>query len=82
MNENQMERLVIAFENIATSLEGLHNVAQAEFSKKYAVKVWKEAKIGHIKTEEELLRESQGDTGEPLEEWLGPREKELAKDRS
>jgi hypothetical protein len=75
MNENQTERLVVAFEKLAT-------VAQAFYDKLYPTRERKDAIVTHIKTEEELLRESQGDTGEPLEEWLGPREKELAKDRS
>jgi hypothetical protein len=69
---------------MAGTLEAIEHRMAAEFAKKYPPKRQPaEATVSHVKTEEELLRESQGQTGEKdLRQWstldddetTGPRE--------
>ncbi len=86
MTPEQDERLVRSFESIAEafdfmagSVEKISETLQRNHEKTFPEKIPpKPATITHVKTEEELLREAQGGTGEPIDEWqlLGPREKE------
>ncbi len=66
------ERIILAFEKIASALEGLHNEV-SKAGKRY----WpepgqqKEAILSHVPTEEDRIRERQGiDDGKPIDEWL------------
>jgi hypothetical protein len=65
MNENQMERLVIAFETLA-------RVSEAWYNKRYPEpKAVKEAEIHYVNDPEKQLLEDQGQTGEETtEEWM------------
>jgi hypothetical protein len=78
------ERAVRALEDMAEALTSAVKLGQAWFDKLYPIKPAREAIVTHVKTEEERLRESQGNTGESIDEWaeldepeLGPREKAL-----
>jgi hypothetical protein len=63
MNENQFERLVLAFERIAAVSEKWYNATHPE-------RELKEVKITRVKTDEDRLKEEQGDTGEEsLQDW-------------
>ncbi len=90
MTPEQEERLVAAFERFAEafdfmagSIETLAKIADMDFRKRYPTKKRDvKATITHVKTEEELLKESQGQSNENLEDWTtlkeeepGPREK-------
>ena len=86
---SQEERAVRAFEDIAEALTSWVKLCQQRFEKEYPVKEPREAVVTHVKSEEERLRESQGATGEPIEQWgelndddLGPRERELLKKKA
>ena len=75
------ERAVRALEGIADALTSWVKLEQARFEKEYPVKVSKDVTITKIPSDEDRLRESLGDTGEPLAEWLdiGDREREVIK---
>jgi hypothetical protein len=66
----RLERLVVSFESIAKSLEGLN-----EESKKAGTRYWpkpgkaREIIVGGIPTEEDRIKERQG-YGVPISEWL------------
>lgn len=63
MNENQAERLVVAFESLADTLSKWYKSAYPEREPKETV-------ISRVKTDEDKLKEEQGDTGEEsLDEW-------------
>ncbi len=91
MTPEQEERFVAAFETIAESIsyiagtvESIAAIAAQDLEKRYPPKrTPAEATVTRLKTEEELLRENQGATGEEkLEDWAtlgddpttGPRE--------
>jgi hypothetical protein len=91
MTPEQEERIVCAFERIseafdfiAGTIEAMEQRQQREFALRYPPKRQPEpATISHVKTEEELLRENQGQTGErDIRQWAtldddettGPRE--------
>ena len=91
MTPEQEERIVCAFERIseafdfvAGTIEAMEQRQAREFSLRYPAKrVPEPATISHVKTEEELLRENQGQTGErDIRQWAtlsddettGPRE--------
>jgi hypothetical protein len=71
------ERAVVALESIAEALTSWCKLEQQRFEKEYPVKQAREAIVTHVQTEEERLRQEQGDTGESLEEWVGPREQAI-----
>lgn len=85
--EELREREVVAFEGIGAALITIcaamvmrNEIEQAWFDKKYPVRgEVRDAEVTHLKTEEERLREEQGDTGETDEEWIGSREAGLIK---
>lgn len=90
MTPEQEERFVAAFEQIAEAVDFIAGTIEAmelrqarEFSILYPPKRQpNDATVSHVKTEEEQLRESQGQTGEKtVGEWAnledestGPRE--------
>lgn len=83
MTPTEQERIVVALEQIGAALHRLADVQAQEFRLKYPpIQAPKPATITRVKTEEELLREEQGQTGEDLEAWMtlndsiGPRERE------
>lgn len=76
MNENQAERLVLAFEKMADTFQKWYVSDHPE------KKGPSEPTISYVKGPEEQMLEDQGKTGEETtEEWttLGPREREFLK---
>jgi len=65
------ERVVKSMEKIADALERAYPVRKEKGS---AVA---EAVVTHVPTEEDRIRENQGASTEPIEEWMGLREKEI-----
>ena len=72
MNEDQQERLIVSFEKAASALEGIH-----EQLKHAGTRYWPEPKpqrepvVSRVPTEEDLIRERQGDTRKvSIEKWL------------
>ena len=74
------ERLVAAFEQIAEALAGIDDTQKKQF-----VRQWpepgkrREAIVTRVPSEEDLIREEQGASDEPIEEWIGLREREYIK---
>jgi hypothetical protein len=78
MNENQAERLVNAFEKIAEALTRRATLDADRFAIEHPPRREpKDVTITKPKDDEDRLREDQGSTDEPLDEWTGRREKEL-----
>ena len=79
MTPEQEERLTLAFQSISISLSRIAIVMERESAIKYpAKKAPAEPTITYIPTDEERLKEEQGQTGEATTaEWtsLGPRER-------
>ena len=71
MTEGHDERLTAAFEKIAAALD---RIAEGMFPVK---QLGREAVVTHIPTEEDLAKQEQGYSEEPIEEWIGLREKEF-----
>lgn len=73
------DRAIAALELIGGALQSIAKTLERDHQRKYPPrKEPTEPTITHIKTDEELLRESLGETGEETtEEWLtiGPRER-------
>jgi hypothetical protein len=72
MDENSIERFVVAFEQISDALRGLH-----EEARKAGIRYWpepgkqKEAVVSHVPTEEDRIRERQGaGDNRPINQWL------------
>lgn len=75
MDNEQEERLVQALELLGSSMERLYHVMQARFDIDHPPpKERNESTVTHLKTPEDRLREAQGDSEEPIEEWVGLRE--------
>ena len=73
MTEEQEERLVAAFEQIATALTGIHDTEEKQFGKQWPErKQVREAVYSRVPTAEDRIREEQGASGGSLEEWLTP----------
>jgi hypothetical protein len=67
---SRIERLVVSFELIAKSLEGLHEeIKQAGTRYWYKPGPQREVIIGHVPTEEDRIRERQGGNI-PIDQWL------------
>lgn len=83
MNDFIQERIATALELIGDSLAAIAKVVERESQVKYPPKkAPTEPTITHILTDEERLREEQGQTGESTtEDWtsLGPRERAFVK---
>lgn len=87
MTENQEERIVSAFEQIATALTGIYDTQEKQFAKQWPErKEAREAVYSRVPNEEDIIREQLGASNESLEEWLtvpeekgyiGEREKEF-----
>jgi uncharacterized membrane protein len=72
------ERFVAAFEQIAEALAGIDDTQKRQFAKQWPEPGKKrEAVITRVPTEEDLIREEQGASDEPIEEWIGLREREF-----
>lgn len=81
-DENSMERMAAAFETIADTVVAMYKLQEQRFDKEYPSKPTpKDATVTRIASDEDKLREDLGDTGEPLEDWVGPRERELQKSK-
>ncbi len=82
MTPEQDERLVRAFETLSGSVTSIAKTLELDYQRKYPPKREpKDVDVTYLKSEEEQLRESQGDTGEgKTEDWLslGPRERAFA----
>lgn len=95
MTPEQEERLVVAFEKIgeavdfiAGSVDSIAKTQLKDFGKRYPAKQKNvKATVTHVKTDEERLKEDQGQTDETLDEWTtlaeeepGPHEKKWLED--
>jgi hypothetical protein len=70
MNEDQEERLVTAFEQIATALTGIYETEKRQFVKQWPKqKKRREAVYSRVPTDEDRLREEQGASSQPIEKW-------------
>jgi len=82
-DSGHIERLTVAFESIAESLFTIATLREREYDMKYPQKKGpSEPTITYIPTDEERLKEEQGQTGErTTEDWtsLGPRERAFVK---
>lgn len=71
VNSEIAERFLLAFESIAESLKGLN-----ESGGKTVSKIWpetskpREAVITRVPNEEDIIRENQGASSKPIEDWL------------
>src|SRR5271170_1332486 len=71
MSEDQFERLVLAWERIAKALEGLNDTDKKRLAKEYPRRrTVREAVVTRVKNEEDRLREHQGASNQPLNNWL------------
>lgn len=92
MTGEQLERLVQSFERIAESLGAICVNQQRRYEQDYPErKEPRDAVITRIKTEDDLVKERQGATNEPVGEWLtgyedsefiGAREKAFLEDQA
>jgi hypothetical protein len=77
MTENQEERIVSAFEQIAIALAGIYDTQEKQFAKQWPErKEAREAVYSRVPNEEDLIREQLGASNESLDEWLTIPEKE------
>ena len=83
MAEDFEERLVAAFEQMATALTGIHDTQEKQFAKQWPErKEVHEAVYSRVPTEEDLIREEHGASDESLEDWLTvPKEEEYIGER-
>ena len=74
-----MERIASVFEVVADTLVAMLNLQQQRFDREYPARNKRDAVVTHLPTEEEKLKQEQGQTDESLDEWmsLGPRERML-----
>ncbi len=92
MTNDQEERLVLAFEQIAIALTGIDGTQQRQFAKQWPKrKKVREAVVTRIPSEEDRIREQHGSGTQPIEQWysdlceedeagnetIGPREREF-----
>lgn len=83
-----VERIAEAFDFMAGSLDSIAKTQLKDYAKRYPAKQKNvKATVTHVKTEEERLKEDQGQTNESLEDWTtltteppGPREKQWLED--
>jgi hypothetical protein len=83
MTDDQMnafvERFVLSFEKIGTALEGLNETYRRHLDKHYPARPERrEAVVSRVQTEEDKIREAQGASAEPLDQWLSEVEDEEA----
>lgn len=84
MDYEQEERMVTAIEWIAEALRGLNDRSERAFAKQYPERERKEAIGSRVPTAEDIIKEKQGVSDKPAEEWLtgdgefiGQREREF-----
>lgn len=71
------ERFVLSFEKIAAALEGMDETYRRHLDKLYPERrEVREALITRVPNEEDRLREAQGSSGQPLDQWLSEVEDE------
>jgi hypothetical protein len=71
-----MERIAAALESIAESFRTIAEIERLKFDTLFPHKgPPTDATISYVKTDEDDLRESQGQSQESLEDWIGPFEK-------
>jgi hypothetical protein len=71
------ERFVVAWEKIASALEGLNETCRRDHEKKFPERSQvREAVVTRVPSREDLLREAQGASSAPLSEWLSDVEQE------
>ena len=83
MTDDQMnafvERFVLSFEKIGTALEGLDETYRRHLDKLYPARAERrEAVVTRVQTEEDRIREAQGSSAKPLDQWLSEVEEEAA----
>jgi hypothetical protein len=79
----QTERIVVAIERIAEALAGIYETKQKELAKRYPErKEPRDAVVTRIPTEDDRIREEHGASEEPIEEWIGIREREYLANRA
>jgi hypothetical protein len=81
MTDDQMnafvERFVLSFEKIGTALEGLDETYRRHLDKLYPARAERrEAVVTRVQTEEDRIREAQGSSAKPLDQWLSEVEEE------
>lgn len=77
MDDNALERLAAAFEQIASALTAIAQTNQNRFEREFPTKAKKQASVTHrLSDAEKLARQISGDPSEPLE-WIGERELEV-----
>ena len=77
-DEQAMERIASALEQISKSLATWCILESAKFDKQYPVKAnVRDATITRTPSDEDKLLESLGATNEPLEDWIGLREQQV-----
>jgi hypothetical protein len=65
------ERFVVSCEKIALALEGIHETRRQQFQRQYPERrEVREAKVTRVPSEEDRIREAQGASDAPLDEWL------------
>jgi hypothetical protein len=60
---------------IALALTRLATIAEAFYEKLYPTREYRDATVTHRPSEEEALREAQGQSDESDSEWIGQRER-------
>jgi hypothetical protein len=74
-----IERFVVAWEKIAGALGDLNETYRRHFEKLYPErKEFRDAVVSRVPTQEDRIREAQGASGKPLDEWLSEVEDEEA----
>jgi hypothetical protein len=73
-----MERIATALETISDSLALWCKLEAQRFENQYPVKTdVRDATITRIPTREDAIKEAQGASDEPIEEWIGFREQQV-----
>ena len=78
MNRTQEERLVVAFEQIAEALTGIHDTQERQFAKQWPErKEVRDAVYSRVPNEEDRIRAEHGVSDESLVDWLSLPEEEI-----
>jgi len=66
-----VDRFALSFEKIAAAMEGLNETYRRHYERLYPERTQvREAVVTHVPTEEDKIREAQGASDQPLEDWL------------
>ena len=72
MDEELFARLVVSFEKIADALGDLCVIQKRRYDRDYPErKEPRDALVSRVKTDEDLAKERQGSSTEPIKEWFG-----------